>query len=170
MADDPPKLPPANPGETLQRPAEDTTGQRAAKAVLASVRLDKWLWAARFYKTRSQAGIAVTGGKVVVNDASVKRAKPIKVGDTVRVRKGPYEFIVVVQNLADRRGPAAQAQLLYQETEASQRERERIAEEFRLARESAPPPPPGKYLGKGRPTKKDRRALIKLQNRDPFDA
>ena len=133
------------------------------------VRVDKWLWAARFFKTRSQAGIAVTGGKVQVNDTRVKRAKLVEVGDVVRISKGLYEFIVVVRALADRRGPASVAQTLYEETDESKAERERIAEEQRLEREAAPPPTAAKYLGKGRPTKKDRRALARLKDDKPAD-
>ena len=84
-----------------------------------SVRLDKWLWAARFFKTRSLATEAVTGGKVEVNGERAKPAKSIKPGDEVRLKLGPYEHILIVRALGDRRGPASIAQGLYEETEAS---------------------------------------------------
>ena len=80
------------------------------------VRIDKWLWAARFYKTRSLATDAVNGGKVELNDAATKPAKLVQAGDTVRVRIGPQEHHVVVRAVADRRGSAAVAQTLYEET------------------------------------------------------
>lgn len=133
------------------------------------VRIDKWLWAARFFKTRSLAGTAVTGGLAHLNGDRVKRAKAVKVGDTVQITKGPYEFVVVVRALAERRGPASAAEKLYEETEESRLAREQIAEERRLEREAAPPPSAMKYLGKGRPTKKDRRAMARLKRHGPDD-
>lgn len=134
------------------------------------VRIDKWLWAARFFKTRSLAGTAIAGGKVELNDVRAKRSKLIKVGDMVRVRKGPYEFELTVVGLADRRGPASEAQKLYEETAESKAERERLAEERRLEREAAPPPSPLKLLSKGRPTKRDRRRLARLKGHEPSDS
>ncbi len=123
------------------------------------VRLDKWLWAARFFKTRSLATEAVAGGKAHVNGEHAKPSKALKVGDEVRLRLGPYEHIVIVRALADRRGPAAAAQALYEETPASQEARERLATQLRLA------PPPFVYEEKGRPTKKDRRDLSRFIDR-----
>lgn len=123
------------------------------------VRLDKWLWAARFFKTRSLATEAVSGGKVEVNGEHAKPAKAIKPGDEVRLRLGPYEHILIVRALADRRGPATVAQTLYDETEASRQARERLAEQLRLA------PGPFVYEEKGRPTKKDRRELSRFIDR-----
>lgn len=123
------------------------------------VRLDKWLWAARFFKTRSLATEAVTGGKVEVNGERAKPAKAIKPGDEVRVRLGPYEHTLIVRALADRRGPASVAQALYAETEASRQARERLAEQMRLA------PSGFVYEEKGRPTKKDRRELARFIDR-----
>src|SRR5215211_3437272 len=79
------------------------------------VRLDKWLWAARFFKTRALASEAVAGGKVQVNGDRAKRARPLQVGDEVRVRQGPYEHFVVVRALSSHRGPAAAAAELYEE-------------------------------------------------------
>src|SRR3954454_19075867 len=97
------------------------------------VRLDKWLWAARFYKTRSLATEAVTGGKVDVNGERAKPAKPIKPGDEIRLRLAPYEHIVIVRALAERRGSATVAQTLYDETPASRTERERLATQRKLS-------------------------------------
>ena len=120
-----------------------------------AVRLDKWLWAARFYKTRSLATAAVAGGKVHVNGERAKPAKPVAPGDTVRIRIPPYEWIVVVRGLAERRGPAPAAAGLYEETAASRAARERLALGFRLAQGDV-------YEGKGRPTKKQRREIDRL--------
>ena len=123
------------------------------------VRVDKWLWAARFFKTRSLATEAVTGGKVDVNGERAKPAKAIKPGDEVRVHLGPYEHILIVRALAERRGPASVAHTLYEETEPSRQARERLAEQMRLA------PAGFVYEEKGRPTKKDRRELARFIDR-----
>jgi len=120
------------------------------------VRLDKWLWAARFFKTRSAATEAVDGGKVEVNGERAKPAKPIKAGDEVRLRVGPYEHILVVRDLAERRGPASVAQGLYEETAASREARERLAAQLKMA------PATFVFEEKGRPTKKDRRDLSRF--------
>jgi ribosome-associated heat shock protein Hsp15 len=121
-----------------------------------SVRLDKWLWAARFFKTRSQATEAVDGGKVELNGARVKPAKEVRVGDELRVRLGPYEHLIVVRGLGDKRGSATIAQTLYEETAESVAAREKLRESHRLA------PSMFVYEEKGRPTKKDRRALTEF--------
>ena len=120
------------------------------------LRIDKWLWAARFFKTRSLAADAVECGKVLVNDVRVKPAKAITAGDTLNIRLGPYHHVVEVLALSDKRGPAPQAQKLYCETEASRVQRAALAAELK-----AQPQPvfPG-----GRPTKRDRRAIEKLRN------
>src|SRR5690242_6128227 len=97
------------------------------------VRVDKWLWAARFYKTRSLATEAVDGGKVEVNGERAKPAKAVKPGDEIRLRLGPYEHILIVRGLADRRGPASVAQSLYEETEASRDARQRLAGQLAAA-------------------------------------
>lgn len=127
------------------------------------VRLDRWLWAARFYKTRSQAAEAVSGGKVHVNDERPKRAKQVAVGDRVRVRLGPYEFLVTVTGLAERRGTAKQAAVLFTEDPAGRAARAKLSEQLRVA-------PPPTFEGKGRPTKRDRRDMEKLSGLDEFDA
>jgi ribosome-associated heat shock protein Hsp15 len=123
------------------------------------VRVDKWLWAARFYKTRSLATEAVTGGKVEVNGERTKPAKTVKVGDEIKVRLAPYEHILIVRDLAERRGPASVAQALYEETEASRAARQRLAAQLASA------PAMFVYEEKGRPTKKDRRDLSRFIDR-----
>ncbi len=117
------------------------------------LRLDKWLWAARFFKHRALATEAVAGGKVDVNGDRAKPAKPLKIGDEIRLRVGPYEHIVIVRELSGHRGPAAVAQTMYEETAASKAERERLAAQLKMA------PATFVYEEKGRPTKKDRRQL-----------
>jgi ribosome-associated heat shock protein Hsp15 len=119
----------------------------------ARVRIDRWLWAARFYKTRSLATEAVNGGKVEVNGERAKPARLIRVGDAVRVRQPPLEWQLVVRGLADRRGPAAVAQGLYEETAESGATRQRVQAQLRVVQ------PLFVYEEKGRPTKKDRRML-----------
>jgi ribosome-associated heat shock protein Hsp15 len=122
------------------------------------VRLDKWLWAARFFKTRALAAEAVEGGKVQLNGDRPKRARPLQVGDELRIRLGPYEHIVAVRALSDRRGPATQAAALYQETEASRSTREALAIQLKSLHSLFGPE-------KGRPTKKDRREIERLKGR-----
>jgi len=122
---------------------------------MSQTRLDKWLWAARFFKTRGLATDAATGGKVQVNGGRAKPARPIRIGDEVIVRRGPSTLTVTVRALSDRRGPASEAVLLYEETESSRAARE----EARKARAEALPAPKIDYGG--RPTKRDRRASIR---------
>lgn len=124
-----------------------------------SVRLDKWLWAARFFKTRSLATEAIAGGKVELNGDRAKPAKAVKPGDEVRLRIGPYEHVLIVRELGERRGPASVAATLYEETEASRLERERLAAQLKMA------PATFVYEEKGRPTKKDRRDLTRFIDR-----
>jgi ribosome-associated heat shock protein Hsp15 len=128
-------------------------------AIEDRTRIDKWLWAARFYKTRSLAAAAIAGGKVQVNGERVKRAKPLHVGDEVRIRQGPYEHQVVVRELSDRRGPAAQAAALYEEKPSSRAAREALALQLRSLHSAFAPE-------RGRPTKKDRREINRLKGRD----
>ena len=122
------------------------------------IRLDKWLWAARFFKTRSLATEAVSGGKVHLNGARTKPAREIDIGDKLTIRRGPYEWTVVVRALSLRRGPASAATLLYDETEESKRNREEAVSEIRV-QEWRPP------HTKGRPSKKDRRDLSRFRGR-----
>ena len=120
------------------------------------VRIDKWLWAARFFKTRSLAADAVDGGKVHLNGARVKPAKVVQAGDEVRVRLGPYEHVVEVRAVSERRGPASVAQTLFEETAESRETRERLAAQLKMA------PAAFVYEERGRPTKKDRRDLSRF--------
>jgi ribosome-associated heat shock protein Hsp15 len=124
-----------------------------------SVRLDRWLWAARFYKTRAAASQAIDGGKVDVNDARAKRAKLVRVGDRVRVRRSPFEYLLTVHALSEHRGPARTAVTLYEEDPAGKARRERLARQLRVA-------PTPAYDGKGRPTKRDRREMERLRGED----
>ncbi|MCW5636707.1 MAG: RNA-binding S4 domain-containing protein [Rubrivivax sp.] len=121
------------------------------------MRLDKWLWAARFYKTRALAAEAVARGRVEVNGQAAKPGRELKSGDRLRLRQGPDERIVDVRGLSTQRGPAAVAQALYAETPESLAARERAAELRRLAGGPAHAP------GEGRPTKRDRRQLAAWQ-------
>ena len=119
------------------------------------MRLDKWLWAARFFKTRSLAQQAVSAGRVQLNGDRTKPAHEIKPADMVIVRVGDWRWEVRVKALAERRGPAAEAKKLYDETEASRAERERRGDLRRWGTEPA-------TALKGRPTKRDRRLLDDL--------
>lgn len=118
-----------------------------------SLRIDKWLWAARFYKTRSLATEEVAKHRVQVNGQDVKPAREIKPGDTLRLRQGQIERTVVVKGISAVRGPAPQAQLLYEETPVSLQARAAAAEQRRLA------PEPAQSIEQGRPTKRDRRQM-----------
>jgi ribosome-associated heat shock protein Hsp15 len=122
------------------------------------VRVDKWLWAARFFKTRSLAAEAVEGGKVQVDGERAKPSKAVKPGSEVRVRLGPYEHIVLVTGTAVRRGTATEAARLFEETAASKEAREKL--HWQLTR-AAPAMDPAK----GRPTKRDRRTLDRFRDR-----
>jgi len=123
------------------------------------MRIDKWLWAARFFKTRSLSAEAVGGGKILLNGARPKPAKLVQVGDEISIRMGPYEHIVTIRKLSEQRGPASVAQTLYEETEASKSAREKLAEQLRIA------PARFVYEDRGRPTKKDRRDLSRFIDR-----
>ena len=127
---------------------------------IESLRIDKWLWAARFFKTRSLAAQAVSGGLVQVADQRVKASRRLRRGERVHVRRGPQAWDVVVRGLRDERRPAPEAQTLYEETPASierrtgeQARREQAA--MRRAR------------AQGRPTKRERRALARWRERQP---
>ncbi|MCK9531226.1 MAG: RNA-binding S4 domain-containing protein [Gammaproteobacteria bacterium] len=119
------------------------------------VRLDKWLWAARFFKTRALASEAVTAGHVEVGGARAKPARPVKVGDELTIRKGVQVFVVHVREVSERRGSATVAQQLYEETADSRYKREAAAEQHRLAALLAPAP-------QRRPDKRDRRRIMRF--------
>jgi ribosome-associated heat shock protein Hsp15 len=125
---------------------------------MSEVRIDRWLWAARFFRTRSLAAAAVGGGRVHVNGQAAKPGKPVRVGDRLEIGAGRTRFVVDVLAVAERRGPAHEAAALYAETGESRAERERVAELRRLA--ATPRPDLG-----GRPTKRDRRRLERERGR-----
>jgi len=126
---------------------------------MEEVRLDKWLWAARFFKTRALAAEAVEGGKVELNGEKPKRAKHVRPGDQLQIRLGPYHHILTVIAVAERRGPAAVAATLYHEDPEGKRRREELALQHRLA-------PPAFDFGEGKPSKKQRRDIRRLRGRD----
>ncbi|HHH43527.1 MAG TPA: RNA-binding protein [Gammaproteobacteria bacterium] len=121
-----------------------------------SVRIDKWLWAARFYKTRSLAAQAVDGGKVQLNGARVKRARALSTGDRLEIHKGGYEYRIEVLALSQRRGPAKVAQTLYEESAQSIEKRAALSEQHRLAAATTPHP-------QRKPDKKARRQLREMK-------
>lgn len=137
---------------TLVMPQSDAGAAPAA----TRVRLDKWLWAARFYKTRSQAQAAIDGGKIDVAGERAKRARLVQIGDVVVIRRPPFEHHVVVRGLSELRGPARTAAALYEETEESRQARERLAYQLKHA-------PTLTFTGGGRPTKRDRREIDRLK-------
>jgi ribosome-associated heat shock protein Hsp15 len=120
---------------------------------MEKMRIDKWLWAARFYKTRSLASEDIDKGRVEVNGQTAKPSREVKPGDTVQVRQGAVQRTVVIAGLSAQRGPAPVAQGLYQETADSIEQRAKLALQQRYARE------PALSLEQGRPTKRDRRDL-----------
>ena len=124
---------------------------------MEKLRIDKWLWAARFYKTRSLATEEIDKGRVRINDTEVKPAKEVKVGDSVVLRQGPVTRTLVVRGISDKRGGAPAAQLLYAELEASIKLREQLAEQHRLE--------PANSQEHGRPTKRDRRSIDKVTDK-----
>ena len=124
------------------------------------LRIDKWLWAARFYKTRSLAVEEISKGRVRVNDVEAKPSREVKVGDTVALRQGPVIRTLVVRGISSQRGSAPVAQQLYEETEESQRLKALATEQHRMASD------PANSLEHGRPTKRDRRTLDKAQGKD----
>ena len=126
------------------------------------VRVDKWLWATRFFKTRSLASEAIQAGRVRVNEARAKPAREVRAGDRVDVRIGEVTWTVVVREVSHKRGPAVEAARLYEETPESRERRELHAAERQLAAV------PGRD-SRGRPTKRDRRRIESLRSRRPND-
>mgnify|MGYP000007542816 CR=1 FL=1 len=125
----------------------------------ARVRLDKWLWAARFFKHRTQATEAVDGGKIQLNEVRVKPARDVKIGDRIDIQIAETHYCVIVKGIADKRGSAAIAQTLYEETADSVAAREALREQRKLAAT------PGSDLH-GRPTKRDRRQIGRMMGGD----
>ncbi len=124
-----------------------------------AVRIDKWLWAARFFKTRRLATEAINGGKVEVNGTRAKPAKMVRVGDRVHVRKDALDYELMVQGLSDKRGPASVARTLYSETEESQARREQVQAQLKAQAVAFPQP-------KRRPDKHDRKRLADFKRHD----
>ena len=122
------------------------------------LRIDKWLWAARFYKTRSLAALEIDRGRVRINGQEVKPAREVKPGDSVALRQGTVLRTLVVRGISSQRGAAPVAQQLYEETADSLQAREQAAEQRRFARE------PALSIGQGRPTKRERRELDEASN------
>lgn len=123
------------------------------------VRLDKWLWAARFFKTRAIAQEAIAGGKVLIGGERPKAAREVRVGDEVRLRLGPYEHVIVVRQLNPRRGPAREAALMYEERADSVAARSRLAEQLRAASAFNP-------QAAWTDSKKDRRDVRRMRGKD----
>jgi ribosome-associated heat shock protein Hsp15 len=146
---------PGRPGENADAPASDPTAA-GPTAPLVRVRLDKWLWAARFFKTRSLAAQAVDGGKVDVNGERAKRARLVQIGELVTVRRPPFEHHFRVRGMAEVRGPARAAAELYEETAESRERREALAYQLKNA-------PTLAFHGGGRPTKRNRREIERLK-------
>ena len=122
-------------------------------------RLDKWLWAARFFKTRSLAAEEVSGGKVYANSERTKPSREVHIGDRLSIRCGAYKWVVVVQNLSRQRGPAKDAALLYEETEESRENRHQL--QLQIAQQPQLQP-----YAKGRPSKRARRQLNRFTRSD----
>ena len=123
----------------------------------ASLRLDKWLWCARFYKTRSIAAEVLKTGKVMINGDRAKPSKTVKPGDILNIRKGPYHYAITVLSLAKSRKSPTDASLLYEESPESMKQRELLASQLKAESVMSP-------SSKGRPSKKDRRSIIKFRN------
>ena len=124
----------------------------------SSVRLDKWLWAARFFKTRSVAREAVAGGKVHLNGNRAKPGRSLNIGDELRIQRAEEEYTITIVDLTSRRGPATVARTLYEESEESRTQREKLAEERKLNRMQ-------NTSNEGRPDKRQRRRLIRFRNK-----
>lgn len=124
-----------------------------------STRVDKWLWVARFYKTRGLAAEAIDAGKIEVNGERAKRSRMVKAGDRIRIRIGPYEHLITVLGVSERRGSAPIAQALYEEDPESRKAREVMAAHVRAMNANT-------GYETGRPTKKDRRDIKRIKGRD----
>jgi ribosome-associated heat shock protein Hsp15 len=124
----------------------------------SEIRIDKWLWAARFFKTRSLAAEAITGGKVALNGGRAKPSRVIRPGDHLSIRRGAYEWSIIVKGTSNYRGPASDAAALYEETEESRTKRQAAMAQLKLQR-------PAIFDSPRRPSKKDRRAIAKFTSR-----
>jgi ribosome-associated heat shock protein Hsp15 len=138
--------------------ASDLATDDDASVPVGKARLDKWLWVARFFKTRALAAAAIDGGKITVNDERPKRAKLVQAGDALQIRVGAVAYDVIVRDVSGRRGSATVAQTLYDESAASIAARARAAEQFRNAALSF-------AHHEGKPSKKERRAIDRVRDR-----
>ena len=129
---------------------------------LDQIRIDRWLWAARFYKTRSRAKIAIVGGKIDVNGAKAKPSREVRVCDNLSIRRGNDEIDIVVVALSDQRGPANVAQALYSETSDSIERRAALKAQRRMERA-------GLRMPKSKPSKRDRRHLMRMKSKTGLD-
>jgi len=129
---------------------------------LSAIRLDKWLWCARFYKTRAIASDAIKGGKILVNDEKPKPSKTIQAGARLKIRRTPYQFDITILLLAKSRKSAKEAALLYVETEESIKKREELSAQLKLDAMNQP-------RTIGRPTKRDRRHIIRFKSKGTSD-
>jgi len=127
----------------------------------SSVRLDKWLWAARFFKTRSVAREAVSGGKVHLNGNRAKPGRSLDIGDELRIQRGEDEYTITIVELTTRRGPAAIARTLYEESEENRTRREQLAEERKMEHRNS-------VARVRRPDKRERRKIVRFKNK--FDS
>ncbi len=126
------------------------------KAETGGVRLDHWLWAARFFKTRQLCSAAISGGKIRLNGKRTKPAKAVRLGDMLEIRRGPYTTIVVIEALSNKRGSATDAATLYTETEQSIAQRQALVAQLRVQAQAV-------QYDRGRPSKRDRRAMQRLR-------
>ena len=124
----------------------------------SSARLDKWLWAARFFKTRSVAREAVSGGKVHLNGNRAKPGRSLKLGDELRIQRGEEEFVITVVELSVRRGPATVARGLYEESGENRKSREQLAEARKLEHQQH-------FMRERRPDKRQRRNIVRFKNK-----
>ncbi len=124
---------------------------------MESIRIDKWLWAARFFKTRSIAQDEVELGRVLINGSRAKPSREVRLGDRLEIHRGEEAFVVHVEGISNQRRPAAEAQRLYRETDESKSRRDAVREMRRIASE------PSAAIEKGRPTKRDARLLRRLR-------
>ena len=136
-----------------------TAATRSDESAPGRVRLDKWLWAARFFKTRGLAAEAIDAGRVEANGERAKRARMVQKGDRLDIRIGPYHHVVVVKGVSERRGGAPIAQALYDEEPESKKAREAMSAHVRAMNSNT-------GYESGRPTKKDRREIQRLRKRD----
>jgi ribosome-associated heat shock protein Hsp15 len=135
-----------------------TMNDQESQETESQCRIDKWLWAARFFKTRSLAADAVSGGKVALNGARPKPSRIVRPGDRLDIRRGSYEWSIIVKGTSNYRGPASDAAALYEETEESITKRQAAMAQLKLER-------PGDFYSPRRPSKKDRRAIAKFTKR-----